>query len=98
MKALVRKNPYTPTRPEQDEVYLPPWQYYINTETGAPLTDENYGYALCTDIPDDVDRETLTVKNFIITEHTKEVPSDYPDEPPMKVRYWTAKYTPEETV
>lgn len=96
MKALIRKYPYTPTRPEQDEVYLQPWQHFINADTGAPLIDENFGYALCTDIPDDVDTGALTVKNFRITEHTKDVPSDYPEEPASTVRYWTANYTKEE--
>lgn len=44
MKALVRK----------DEVYLETaWHSWIDRQTGKPLTDENYGYALC-DVPSDV--------------------------------------------
>lgn len=45
MKALIRKAPYVDE--DKQEVYLQPWHPWIDEETGAPLTDENYGYALC---------------------------------------------------
>lgn len=91
MKALIRKNPDTPTKPAQDEVYLQPWLDWINPETGAPLTDENYGYALCEDVPEGVE---LSPEDFTVTEHTKVVPAEYPEDEPKTVKYWTAVYTP----
>lgn len=86
MKALIRKAGYTPTKEEQDEVYCQPWQDWIDGN-GVPLTDENYGYALCEDCPEGVE---LTPDDFEITEHTKTVKDDMGED--IEVKYWTAKY------
>lgn len=97
MKALVRKYGFTPTKASQNEVYpQTQWHDWINPDTGAPLTDENLGYALCENCPEDYlsylpeEGNTDPTTLFEVTEHTKEIPSDYPDEPTQKVRYWTA--------
>lgn len=90
MKALVRKHGYTPTKKEQNEVFLSAsWPDWVDKTTGAPLTDENYGYALCENCPDDAE---LTPEDFEVTEHTKTVPSEYGDGEEQTVKYWTAKY------
>ena len=91
MKALIRKHGYTPTDIEQNEVYVEPWLSWVDKITGAPLTDENYGYALCDDIPSGVDAQELTVDDFEVTQHTREEASDIDDEKVI-VRYWKAKY------
>ena len=89
MKALIRKHGFTPTTKEQDEVFLESsWPSWIQAD-GRPLTDENLGYALCEDCPEDVE---LTPEDFEVTEHTKTVPSEYGDGEEQTVKYWTAKY------
>ena len=88
MKALIRKHGFTPTKKEQDEVFLSAsWPDWIDKTTGAPLTDENYGYALCDNCPDDVE---LTADDFEITEHEREVEKDMGEK--SIVKYWTATY------
>lgn len=88
MKALIRKHGFTPTTKEQDEVFLSAsWPDWVDKVTGAPLTDENYGYALCDNCPDDAE---LTVDDFEITAHTKEVKDDMGED--VEVKYWVAKY------
>ena len=89
MKALVRKHGFTPTTKEQDEVFLESsWLSWIQAD-GRPMTDENMGYALCEDCPEDVE---LTPEDFEVTEHTKTVPSEYEGGEEQTVKYWTAKY------
>ena len=93
MKALVRKHGFTPTTKEQDEVFLESsWPSWIQAD-GRPLTDENLGYALCDNLPNDLvladDRE-LTPEDFEVTEHTKTVKDDMGED--VEVKYWTAKY------
>ena len=89
MKALIRKHGFTPTTKEQNEVYIEPqWHDWIQPN-GAPLTDENMGYALCENCPEGVE---LTPEDFEVTEHTKTVPSEYGDGEEQTVKYWTAKY------
>lgn len=86
MKALIRKHGCTPTRVEQDEVYVESeWVHWIDKETGKPLTDENYGYALCVDCPEGVE---LDVKDFEVTEHVEEVEDEFGEK--VQVKSWTA--------
>lgn len=95
MKALIRKNPDTPTKPAQDEVYLQPWLDWIDQETGRPLTDENYGYALCESVPDDHPGD-IGPMDFQVTAHTRTETDPYGEEgQSVTVRYWTATYTPQ---
>ncbi len=92
MKALVRKHGYTPTRPSQDEIYLQPWLEWIDPQTGAPLTNENYAYALCDEFNPtftEVHPE-LTLEDFVVTEHTKQTPGEEGET--VTVKYWTAQY------
>lgn len=87
MKALVKKYPINAKKESQNEVYIEPqWHDWID-ENGVPLTDENYGYALCEDCPDDVE---LTVEMFEVTEHTKTVKDDMDED--VEVKYWMAEY------
>ena len=89
MKALVKQYPINTKKIEQNEVYIEPqWHDWIQPN-GAPLTDENLGYALCENCPEGVE---LTPEDFEVTEHTKTVPSEYGDGEEQTVKYWTAKY------
>lgn len=88
-RALIRKTPYC--LEYQQEVYLEPWLPWMDTDTGAPLTDENYGYALCNDIPDDVDIFMLTVDDFTVTEQHVDEPDPY-GEGTISRRVLTATY------
>lgn len=91
MRALIRKHGHTPTKPSQDEVFLESsWPDWMHDGYYGHLTDENLGYALCEDCPDDPE---LTVDDFEVTERTKTVPNKY-GEGDITVRYWTAVYTP----
>ena len=87
MKALVRKYPINTDKPEKDEVYIEAqWHDWIG-EDGSPLTDENYGYALCEDCPEDVE---LTVDDFDVKEQTKTIEDEFGEK--VEVKYWTATY------
>ena len=87
MKALIRKHGFTPTTEAQDEVYIESqWLDWIQAD-GRPLTDENYGYALCENCPEGIE---LDVDDFEVTEHTKTVKDDMGED--IEVKYWTAKY------
>ena len=67
MKALIRKYGYTPTKEAQDEIFRETsWPEWIKAD-GWPLTEENYGYALCEDCPEDDD---LDVDDFGVTSET----------------------------
>ena len=95
MKALIRKSGFTPTKPAQDEIYLQPWLDWIDPETGKELADENYRYALCTNVPDEPDLDgngndrRMDLNNYVVEEHTEETESD---EGHITRRYWTATY------
>lgn len=91
MKALIRKSGYTPTKPSQDEIYLYPWNDWVDEQTGAPLTNENYGYALCESFNPTFNEEhpELTLDDFSVTEHTKEI---IIDDETKTVKYWVAEY------
>ena len=89
MKALVKRYPTNAKKIEQNEVYIEPqWHDWIQPN-GAPLTDENLGYALCENCPEGVE---LTPEDFEVKEHTKTVPSEYGEGAEQTVKYWTAKY------
>lgn len=97
MKALVKKYPTNAKKPEQNEVYPETqWHDWIQAD-GKPLTDENLGYALCENCPNDLesyimdDGQSLT-DLFEVTEHTRTIPSEYEDGEEQTVRYWTAKF------
>ena len=64
MKALIRKYGSTPTTEAQDEIFPESlWPDWVD-ENGWPLTEENYGYALCENCPEDND---LDVNDFTVT-------------------------------
>lgn len=89
MKALIRKHGFTPTRPDQDEVFIESqWPHWVQPN-GSPLTDENYGYALCERCPE---ADDLTVEDFSVTEHSTTSTDDFGET--VIVRSWTAVYTP----
>ena len=89
MKALIKRYPTNAKKIEQNEVYIEPqWHDWIQPN-GAPLTDENLGYALCENCPEGVE---LTPEDFEVTEHTKTIPSEYGDGEEQTVKFWTAKY------
>ena len=68
MKALIRKHGYTPTKAAQDEIFKETlWPDWIDVN-GFPLTEENYGYALCEDCPEDL--EDLDVNDFAVRSET----------------------------
>ena len=67
MKALIRKHGSTPTTEAQDEIFPESsWPDWVDAK-GWPLTDENYGYALCENCPEDDD---LNVSDFTVTADT----------------------------
>ena len=68
MKLLIRKHGYTPTKEAQDEIFKETsWPDWIDAK-GWPLTEENYGYALCEDCPENI--EDLDVDDFAVTSET----------------------------
>lgn len=68
MKALIRKHGCTPTTEAQDEIFPElSWPDWVD-EKGWPLTEENYGYALCEECPENV--SDLDVNDFAITSET----------------------------
>ena len=90
MKALIRQNPSTPTKPSEDEVFIQSaWMDWMG-EDGSPLTDENYGYALCEDLPDEC-ADTALPSDFVITEQTVTEPDPY-GEGEVTTRYWIAVF------
>jgi hypothetical protein len=91
MKALVRRYPFNAKKEELSEVYVEPqWHDWIGSD-GFPLTDENYGYALCEGIPDDA--TDLIPEDFTIEEHVKGIEEE--DGRMTVFRYWTASYVPQ---
>ena len=69
MKALIRKHGSTPTSKLQDEIFPETlWPDWLD-ERGWPLTEENYGYALCEKCPDDI--RDLDVDDFTVISETR---------------------------
>ena len=66
MKALIRKQGSTPTTKSQDEIFPESsWPDWVKAD-GWPLTEENYGYALCEECPEnlsDVDVDDFAVRS-----------------------------------
>lgn len=90
MKALVRQHPLTPSGERNDEVYLgSAWHDWIK-ENGSPLTDENYGYALCEDVPEECADSALP-SDFDITMGTR-TEQDPMGDGTVEVRFWTAVF------
>ena len=68
MKALIRKHGSTPTTKAQDEIFPESsWPDWVKAN-GFPLTEENYGYALCENCPENV--SDLDVNDFAVTSET----------------------------
>ena len=68
MKALIRKHGSTPTSKLQDEIFPETsWPDWVKAD-GWPLTEENYGYALCEECPESV--SDLDVNDFAVTSET----------------------------
>lgn len=90
MKALVRQYPNTPTKESQDEVLIQSnWLDWME-EDGSPLTDENYGYALCENVPEEC-ADTAIPSDFDIEEHVDTIPDEMGDGT-VTVRSWTAVF------
>lgn len=96
MKAIVRRYPINSEKPYQNEVYLEPTWLDWWDENGMPLCDGvgAYTYALCTDVPDDVNQSGVTAEDFEITPYEVDDPNAMPmegEEVPKITRY-TAHY------
>ena len=88
MKALIRKHGSTPTTEAQDEIFTELlWPDWVKAD-GFPLTEENYGYALCEDCPEDV--ADLDVSDFIVTAKTWMEMDDNGEQ--HERTHWTAIY------
>ena len=75
MKALIRKHGSTPTSKLQDEIFPETsWPDWVKAD-GWPLTEENYGYALCEECPEDI--EDLDVNDFEVTPETRMETDEY---------------------
>ena len=91
MKALIRKHGSTPTTVAQDEIFKETsWPDWIKTD-GRPLTEENYGYALCENCPEDDD---LNVNDFAVRSETY-VENDEFEKQHKRTR-WRALYVGQE--
>lgn len=89
MKALIKPS----TDPAEFEIYPESaWHKWIDKETGAPLTDENYGYAICYNFPEE-DVDFAEMDDFSITVEEREVESVGGDEP-KTVIFKIAEYHP----
>ena len=88
MKALIRKHRSTPTQEAQDEIFPESsWPDWVKAD-GFPLTEENYGYALCQEWPENI--EDLDVEDFTVTSEDH-VETDEYGEQHERTR-WTAVY------
>ena len=68
MKALIRKHGCTPTTEAEDEIFPElSWPDWVKAD-GFPLTEENYGYALCEKCPEN--NEDLDVEYFAVRSET----------------------------
>lgn len=89
MKALVKQYPINARYEYQNEVWEETrWTPTMKEgEDLRPYTDENYGYALCLDCPENVE---LKAEDFKITEHINEVEDEFGEK--VQVKSWTAEY------
>ena len=88
MKTLIRKHGFTPTTEAQDEIFPElSWPDWVKAD-GFPLTEENYGYALCENCPENV--SDLDVNDFAVTSETY-VDADENGEQRERTR-WMAVY------
>ena len=88
MKALIKKYPINARYESENEVWEEPrWTPLMNGENLEPYINEDYGYALCEDCPDDVE---LTVDDFEVKEQTKTIEDDMGEK--VEVKFWTATY------
>lgn len=98
MRALVRKYPVNAVAEENNEVWFEPWRNA--DEQGRPYTLEGYRYAMCENVPDEIPEgeydPRMDVANYTVTEHTREIPSEYEgseEEPSTRTeKYWVAVY------
>lgn len=89
MRALIRRYPFTPTKKEQDEIFIEKnWPYWVNNENYGHLTDENLGYALCENCPI---LEKYDIEDFEIIEN---VITKYENNKKIDIKTWTAYYNP----
>ena len=94
MKALIRKHGNTPTKETQDEIFPETlWPDWVDAN-GWPLTEENYGYALCEDCPENV--SDLSVDDFTVISETW-MEKDEDGELHERTR-WTAVYKGRENI
>lgn len=94
MKTLIRKHGCTPTTEAQDEIFPELlWPDWVDTK-GWPLTEENYGYALCEECPENI--EDLDVIDFMVTSETF-MEKDEHGELHERTR-WTAVYKGQENI
>ena len=88
MKALIRKHGSTSTTETQDEIFPESsWPDWVDAK-GWPLTEENYGYALCEECPDNV--EDLDANDFEVTSKTYMETDEYGKQ--HERTRWTAVY------
>ena len=94
MKALIRKHGSTPTSKLQDEIFPETsWPDWVKAD-GWPLTEENYGYALCDECPEDI--EDLTVSDFMVTSETLTEKDEHGEL--YERKRWTAVYKGQENI
>ena len=92
MKALIRKHGSTPTKETQDEIFPDAlWPEWVDAN-GWPLTEENYGYALCEECPEDV--ADLDVNDFTVISETWMEKDDHGEQ--HERTRWTAVYNGQE--
>ena len=88
MKALIRKHGCTPTTEAQDEIFPESsWPAWVKAD-GWPLTEENYGYALSNDCPEDI--SDLDVDDFAVVSETWMEKDEHGDQ--RERTRWTANY------
>ena len=92
MKVLIRKHGSTPTKETQDEIFPDAlWPEWVDAN-GWPLTEENYGYALCEECPEDV--ADLDVNDFTVISETCMEEDEHGEL--HERRYWRAIYNKQE--
>ena len=94
MKALIRKYGSTPTTEAQDEIFPESlWPDWVKAN-GWPLTEENYGYALCEECPENL--SDLDVDDFTVISETWMEKDEHGE---LHERmHWTAVYVRHENV
>ena len=92
MKALIRKQGCTPTTEAQNEIFPESsWPEWVDAN-GWPLTEENYGYALCEECPEDV--ADLDVIDFTVTSETYMETDEYGEQ--HERTHWIAVHVSQE--